>query len=91
MLTQSDLERERYEARLKYRRDQNAMLHDAELTGEERGEKRGQERGVLMGTVNLSERILKLEPTSQESLLAMPVERLRELAARLEKQVVERG
>ena len=72
MLTQSDLERERYEARLKFRRDQNAIVHDAEMRGEERGvqrgEERGEERGVLLGRIQLCERLLQQEPTPPDRL-----------------------
>ena len=63
MLTQNDLEREKYEARLKYQRDEEARArYLAKLTeqaeqsekrgekrGEERGEKRGEERGEKRG------------------------------------------
>ena len=83
MLTQSDLEREKYEARLKYQRDAQAMLQDAV--------QRGQKRGQLIGRVQLAERLLKQESTAEEVLLAMPQDQLLQLADRLEAQLAPRG
>jgi hypothetical protein len=83
MLTQSDLEREKYEARLKYQRDEAARLHDATELGEERGE--------LMGRVQSYEEFLKLEPTPRATLREMPLAQLHELANRLKAQIAGRG
>ena len=49
MLSQSELEREKYEARLKYQHDEASRLFDARLEGEERGQLIGQQRGELIG------------------------------------------
>ena len=87
MLTQNDLDREKYEARLKFRRDENARLSDALQRGEARGEARGVERGVLIGHVQLYEKVFKLEPTPQATLLAMPLEQLRELVEQFNVQL----
>ena len=86
MLTPSDLEREKYEARLKYQRDAQAMLQDAV----QRGEKFDEERGELMGRVQQAERILKRESTASETLRAMPQDQLLQLADRLEAQLAQR-
>ena len=102
MLTQNDLEREKYEARLKYQRDEEARArYLAKLTeqaeqsekrgekrGEERGEKRGEERGVLIGRVQQIERLLKQEPTAKETLRTMTLEELLQMADRLEAHLV---
>ena len=79
MVTQSNLEGERYEARLKYWRDENARLHDAILVGE------------LIGRVQLFQRLLKQEPTPREALQGMQIEQLQQLADRLEAQLAPRG
>jgi hypothetical protein len=84
MLTQSELEREKYEARLKYQRDEAARLHDAT----ERGEQRGEQRGELMGRVQSYEEFLKLEPTPKATLREMPLAQLQELVDRLKTQAV---
>jgi predicted transposase/invertase (TIGR01784 family) len=105
MLTQSDLERERYESRLKFQRDESARIQFAEeraekrgeergeKRGEERGEKRGEERGVkigdLIGRVQLCESVLKKETTPSEVLKAMKLEQLQELADRLQAQLIK--
>jgi predicted transposase/invertase (TIGR01784 family) len=79
MVTQSDLDRERYEARLKYRRDEDARLHDAK------------ELGVLIGKIQFGERLLRLEPTPPETLDALSLEQLRERVTSLEAQLAGRG
>jgi predicted transposase/invertase (TIGR01784 family) len=86
MLTQSDLEREKYEARLKYQRDEAArMQHATEL-----GEQRGVERGTLMGRVQVFEELLGQQATPAEALHAMPLDQLRQLADSLQAQVKAR-
>ena len=74
MLTQNDTERERYEARLKKLRDERSNLLGAE------------QRGVLIGHIQMCERMLKRAPTSFEELKSLRMEKLKELAAELAKQ-----
>jgi hypothetical protein len=87
MVTQSDLERERYEARLKFQRDMNSRLRDSR----EDGEKAGLERGVLIGRVQAYEGLLKQGPTPPEPLRGLSLEELVELADRLERQLPSAG
>jgi predicted transposase/invertase (TIGR01784 family) len=91
MVTQSDLERERYEARLKFQRDRNAQLREAREDGEKLGLERGEQRGVLIGRVQAYERLLKQGPTPPEALRGLSLEELAELADRLEKQLPSAG
>ena len=53
MLTQDELEREKYEARLKFQRDAEAELYDAERrgrnAGSNAGSNAGEQRGELIG------------------------------------------
>ena len=67
--------RARYEARLLFLREQNAF--------------RIMERrhAILIGCVQICQRLLKLEPTPEDSLIVMNDEKLRELARRLELQL----
>ncbi len=87
MLAQNDLEREKYEARLKYQRDEASRLHGAR----QQGEQSGVELGVLMGRVQSYEEVLKVELTPAVLLRAMPLEQLRELADRLKTQLAGRS
>jgi predicted transposase/invertase (TIGR01784 family) len=94
MLTQSELEREKYEARLKYQRDElprrleaEQLVREAEQRVHE-AEQRGEQRGELLGRVRLAERLLKQEPIPKETLQAMTSEQLQELAERLEAQLI---
>jgi len=98
MLKQSDIERERYEARVKAERDRVSSLLAAEQRGEERGEKRGEERGEKRGEERATQReliervqifqdLLKRPRTAAETLLALPLGDLRGLANQLEAEL----
>jgi hypothetical protein len=87
MVTQSDLERERYEARLKYRRDELARLYDAE----QRGIEQGRACGILIGQVQVYEKLLMQAPTPPEALQAMTLEQLQELVDRLGTRLAEKA
>jgi flagellar biosynthesis/type III secretory pathway protein FliH len=101
-MTQSELEREKYEARLKYQRDElsrqrefERLAHEAEQRGMQRGRQLGQQlgeqRGELLGRVQLAERLLKQAPTPRETLQAMTSEQLQQLAEKLEAQLIGHG
>lgn len=91
MLTQDELEREKYEARLKFQRDAQAELYSArmegEKRGEQRGEQRGKQRGELIGRVRLSEQLLQQTPTPGETLDTLPLEQLQQLADQLQARL----
>ena len=75
MLAQTDIEREKYEARRKGQRD---------YTTDMRAERRiGEARGVAMATIRLLQRLLKRPATSNEEFGAMSIEELTELEATL--------
>jgi predicted transposase/invertase (TIGR01784 family) len=79
MMTQSELERERYEARLKFQRDQYSYVRDAREEGLEKGE--------IMGRIHAYQSVMKLANTPRDELLALAVEELRAKAEALEKQL----
>jgi len=87
MFTKDENEREIYELRLKYQRDQSSLLHDAE----ERAEERGVKKGALVGQVRLCQELLKQFPTPQSELSALPEETLVALLAQLRKQLLPNG
>ena len=76
VLTQNDIEREKYEARLKKQRDERSNLRGAE------------ERGILVGQIQAYEKMLRRAPSTFDQLKAMRMEKLKEMAADLEKQVL---
>lgn len=82
VVSQSDLERERYKARLKFQRDQASSLQCAL----EEGIEKGLAKGDLIGRVRLCQHLLKLPVLSHESLQIMTLEQLTALAASLEQQ-----
>jgi len=83
MLTQSELERERYQARLKFQRDQYSYLKDAR----EEGLEQGREQGEILGIIHGYQRVLKVPLTPREELLALSLPELRTKAEALEQQL----
>jgi len=74
VLTQSDIERERYESRLKKQLDERSALSGAT------------EKGVLIGRIQTFEELLKRSPTAIEQLMTMRLPKLREMVDDLQKQ-----
>jgi predicted transposase/invertase (TIGR01784 family) len=83
MFTQDETEREMYELRLKYQRDQSSLLQDAEA--------QAGRKGSLVGRVHLCQDLLKQQPTPEEELWALPVENLIALLDLLRKQLTPNG
>ncbi len=86
MLSQNDLERARYEARLKDERDRISFVEEARQLGRELGLELGRKEGEV-GRIHLSQRLLKLPLTPPEELLALSLAELRAKAAALEQQL----
>jgi predicted transposase/invertase (TIGR01784 family) len=93
MLTQNDLERQRYEARLKDQRDRSSFLkyalEEAEKRrqeGLEQGRQEGQKEGQV-DRIHLCQRLLKLPLTPPEELLTLSLADLRAKAESLEQQL----
>jgi hypothetical protein len=82
MLTQTEIERERYEARRK------AQLDFA--TGINAARSEGQEIGEQIGAIHICERMLRQAETPEEQLRALSLEDLTWLANDLEKQALTR-
>jgi hypothetical protein len=85
MLTQTDLERERYEARRKAQLDQNTLVKVARLEGREEGRTQGEQIGVI----HLCERLLNCPETPTERLAALSLEQLARLADELQGKVLK--
>jgi predicted transposase/invertase (TIGR01784 family) len=75
VLTQDDLERERYEARRKAQLDHNTLVKVARMEGE------------LTGVIHLCQRLLKRPQTPTEELANLPLEDLIRLADELQTQL----
>jgi predicted transposase/invertase (TIGR01784 family) len=84
MISQSDLERERYEARLKFQRDWSSSLTGAREDGIEQGLEQGRKEGELIGQIHTLERLLRRAETPAAQLLAVPLAELERLAQQLE-------
>jgi predicted transposase/invertase (TIGR01784 family) len=97
MLNQSDLERERYEARRKWQLDYNTGLKAARLEGREEGraeglaegEQKGEAKGEQVGRIQLCERLLQRPVTPREQFAAMSLEDLTRVADDLQAQVLQ--
>jgi predicted transposase/invertase (TIGR01784 family) len=82
MIAQSDLERERYEARLKLQRDISTALAEARDEGLEQGRKEGQ-----VEQIHFCEGLLRRAPTPAAQLLALPLAELERLAQQLKAEL----
>ena len=91
MLTQTDLERERYEARRKAQLDQNTLVKVARLEGRTEGRAEGLTEGEHIGVIHLCERLLKRPETPAEKLASLSLEELARLAEELQGQVLKAG
>src|ERR1700722_12264872 len=79
MLSQTDAERERYEARRKAQLDNNTGMKAARPGGRKEGREEGEKRGII-GTVHLCERLLQRPETPAEQLAALSLDVLTRLA-----------
>ena len=77
--TEYDRERERYQARLKWERDQTAFIDEAR--------QEGQQKGQWIGRIQLCQELLSLPSTTKEELTALAVAELRAKAQLLEQQI----
>lgn len=100
MLTQSDLERERYEARHKMQSDIITSLAEARDQGRAEGLEKGLEEGLekglekgraegLIGRIHFGQRLLRRPLTPMDQLRALPVADLEALARRLEVEITQ--
>ena len=83
MLTQTDLERERYEARRKAQLDYNSGINAARRQGRQEG----REEGEKIGMIHLCERMLNRPETPTEQLAALSPDALARLADDLPAQL----
>ena len=94
MLSQTDVERERYEARRKAQLDYNTGLNVARLEGREEGRQEGRiegrqegrAEGEKIGVIHLLERLLNRPETSIKQLASRSLEELTHLADELQEQ-----
>ena len=85
MVTQSEIERERYEARRKAQLDQNTVVNVARREGE----RTGQAKGEKIGMIQLCERLLGLPQTPTEQLAGLTFDELTRLAGDLEARLTK--
>ena len=91
MLTQTDIERERYEARRKAQLDYNSGIKAARLEGQEDGRTEGLAKGRVegkIGEIHLCERLLQRSETPSEQLQRLSLEELTRLAEDLQVQLL---
>jgi predicted transposase/invertase (TIGR01784 family) len=86
MIAQSDVERERYEARLQLQRDISTALAEARDDGLEQGLEQGRKEGQVR-QIHFCEGLLRRAPTPAAQLLALPLAELERLTQQLEAEV----
>lgn len=84
-MSQSEIEREIYESRLKARRDMQQFEYDA-AHAQEKGMKEGMARGMLHGEIRGLQRAFGQPATPNEELAKLSLEDLRLLVERLSQQ-----
>jgi predicted transposase/invertase (TIGR01784 family) len=93
MLTQTDEERERYEARRKAQLDYNTGMKVARMEGRDEGRAEGRvegrAEGEKIGIIHFCERLLQRPQTATEQLLALSLEDLTRIADDLHQQVLK--
>ena len=82
-MSQSALERDRYENRLEWERDLSCIKKDAREQGVEEGR-----IAEIVGKIHLCQRLLKQPPTSTEQLDQMSLDDLQRIARDLERQLL---
>ena len=90
MVTQSDLERERYEARLKLERDHRMFVKLADralVQGRQEGLQEGRAIGELLGRIHAFQELLGHPLTPLEDLVALSAEELNRRADELKQQL----
>jgi flagellar biosynthesis/type III secretory pathway protein FliH len=85
MLSQTDLERERYEARRKAQLDYNTGMKVARMEGREEGRRQGERIGMIHGW----QRLLNRPETPSDQLTAMSLEALNGLAEELHAEALK--
>lgn len=88
MLTQTEEERERYEARRKAQLDYNTGLRAARIEGHIEGRTEGRTEGEILA-IHLCERLLQRPETPTEQLACLPLEGLTRLRSDLQEQVLK--
>jgi predicted transposase/invertase (TIGR01784 family) len=91
VLSQDQIERQRYEDRLKAQRDaatREYFSQNAHRLGLEKGLEEGREQGEVVGRIQLAQRLLRQTVTPREELLRLPPEELATLAQQLEQQLL---
>lgn len=102
MLSHDQLERERYEARMKFLQDQKSWEKTAELLvnnarkegriegqveGRVEGEAVGRLKGIAIGQIQLNQRLLRQTPMPTEELSGLALEELQQRAQQLEEEL----
>lgn len=87
MLSQTDIERERYEARRKGQLDYISGLKAAKMEGRVEGEAQGREIGERIGAIHAYEQLLMRPETPADRLQSLSLEVLASIADALKEQV----
>jgi predicted transposase/invertase (TIGR01784 family) len=92
MLSRVDIQKEIYEGRIKARRDEHMRLVDAleegRAKGQAEGRAEGRAEGVLIGRIELAQKLMRREVTPRAALEAMTLEELEAIAGQLEQELL---
>ena len=88
MLAQVDIQKEIYEGRIKARRDERMRWNDALTEGHAEGRAEGRAEGILMGRIEVAQKLLHREGKPRAELEALTLEALESLAEELERELL---
>ena len=89
IMTQNDVERERYEARRKAQLDHNTIMKAARMEGRAEGLLDGRATGEKIGMIHAFERLLQRRETPTEQLAQLSLEALAHLADDLQAHLLK--
>lgn len=91
IISQKSEDRQMYDQREKALRDHQWRLAAAQLEGEAIGEARGEARGVVVGRIQILQKILDLATSSEAELRNSTIEQLQSLESDLQQLARKRG
>jgi len=89
MISQDELERERYKSRLKKQRDDAFFTDAIREEALAKGLAEGENKGDFIGQIQMAQKALRREVTPKEVLRAQTLEELGVLASQLENELLK--
>ena len=90
MISRTPEEKRRYEARLKFQRDEQWRLESALETGRMEGRMEGEAKGRAVGQITTLQEVLGVPVSREEDLQRMTIDQLAALSSELQEKLRQR-